>query len=195
MKLPESLLSRVILAYVPFLAYGASFNRMCFAAACVAVVFWVTVFFFWFIRRFFPERFLKQAFFLWLLAWAQAVWYGTSLEPWWMASVFFLTPVSFLEQGNQASHVRVFSRVLPRYFWERFLAGFGFLGFVMALAVLQEVLTQRFKILMFYFPPGMLLLLTGAAFLWKNQSFHRSQAAHYASPRKKKSGARPQRTR
>lgn len=186
MKLPERLLSRMIFAYLPMMMYAPTLEKTGLAALCVAIVFWATVFFFWFCRRFFPERLLKEAFFLWLLAWAQVVWYGIHLEPFWAVSVFFLTPVSFLDPGHKASRVRVFARVLPRYFWERFLAGFGFIGFVIAMTTVQEMMTKRFGVFVFEQPAGMLLLLAAAAFLWKNQNFHRKKIYTGSTTPKKK---------
>ncbi|HOW58790.1 MAG TPA: hypothetical protein PLO78_03585 [Candidatus Omnitrophota bacterium] len=173
MKIPDSLLSRIIFAYLPFMVYAFDLEKAWIAVLCVVAVFWLTVFFFWFTRNLFPEKLRSEVFFFWLLAWAQAVWYFTKLQPLWALSVFFLIPTSFLEPSQKASRVRVFSRVVPRYFWERFLAGFGFIGFVIVMALVQEVLGRQFGMMSFQRPAGILLLLSLAAFLWKNQPYQR----------------------
>lgn len=172
MKIPDSLLSRILFAYLPFMVYAFNLEEAWFAAVCIVVVFWITVFFFWFTRNFFPEKLRTEAFFLWLFVWAQAVWYFTRLQPLWVFSVYFLMP-SFLEPSLKASRIRVFSRVVPRYFLERFLVGSGFIGFVIVMALIQEILGHRLGMASFQQPPGILLLLAMAAFLWKNQPYQR----------------------
>jgi hypothetical protein len=173
MKLPESLFSRMLLAYLPFMVYPYDFFRAGVAALWIGVFLWVTVIFFWLTRRFFPGRSLKHAFFLWLIVWAQAVWTLTKLPPHWIISVFFLTPVSFLDDTAKPRHVRVFSKKVPRYFFERALTGVGFAGFVILLALIREVAEKRLGIQAFEQPAGMLLVVSGIAFLWKNQPYQR----------------------
>ncbi len=73
----------MLLAYLPFMVYPYDPFRSFVAALWVVAFLWFTVFFFWFTRRFFPGRFLKHAFFLWLIVWAQAVWTLTKLPPLW----------------------------------------------------------------------------------------------------------------
>ena len=169
MKLPESLFSRLLLAYLPFMVYPYGFFRAGVAALWIVVFLWGTVTFFWFTNRLFPDRTLKPAFLLWLLVWAQAVWTLTKLPPYWILSVFFLTPASFLEGAVKHGHVRVFSREVPRYFFERALSGIGFVGFVLLLAFVREVLEKHLGIKAFEQPAGMLLLVAAVAFLWKKQ--------------------------
>jgi hypothetical protein len=185
MKLPESLFSRMFLAYLPFMVYPYGFFKAGIAALWIAAFLWGTVFFFWFTRRFFPGHFLKHAFFLWLVVWAQAVWILTKLPPYWIASVFFLTPVSFLDDTVKASHVRVFSKNVPRYFFERALTGVGFAGFVMLLALVREIGEKSLGIHAFEQPAGMLLVVAAVAFLWKNQPYRRrSQYPSIAAERR-----------
>jgi len=176
MKLPESLFSRMLLAYLPFMVYPYGFFRAGVAALWIVAFLWGTVTFFWFTRRFFPDRCLKHAFFLWLIVWAQAVWTLTKLPPCWIASVFFLTPASFLDDTAKASRVRVFSREVPRYFFERVLAGIVFVSFVMVLALVREIGEKRLGIQAFRQPAGMLLIIAAIAFLWKNQPFNSGTA-------------------
>jgi hypothetical protein len=171
MKLPESLFSRMLLAYLPFMLYPYGLFRAGVAALWIALFLWVTVGFFWFCRRFFPDRTLKCAFFLWLIVWAQALWTLTRLPPYWIVSVFFLAPVAFLEDTVKPGHVRIFSKKVPRYFFERLLAGIGFAGFVVLLGFVREVGEKRLDVRVFEQPAGMLLLITVAAFLWKNQPY------------------------
>ena len=173
MKLPESLFSRMLLAYLPFMVYPYGFFKASVAALWIVAFLWVTVAFFWLTRRFFPDRSLKHAFFLWLIVWAQAVWTLTKLPPYWIVSVFFLTPVSFLEGAAKHSRIRVFSREVPRYFFERVLAGTSFAGFVMLLAFVREIGEKRLGIQVFEQPAGMLLVAAAIAFLWKNQPYRR----------------------
>jgi hypothetical protein len=173
MKLPEGLFSRIFLAYLPFMVYPYGFFKACVAAIWIAMFLWGTVFFFWFTRRFFPDRSLKHAFFLWLVVWAQAAWTLTELPPYWIASVFFLTPVSFLDDKAKAGHVRVFSKKVPRYFFERVLTGIGFAGFVMLLAFVREIGENNLGIKAFEQPAGMLFVAAAVAFLWKNQPYRR----------------------
>ena len=155
------------MAYLPFIVYAFDVEKAWRAAVCTAVVFWITVFFFWFARHCFPVRVRKEAFFFWLLVWAQAVWYLIKLEPLWVLSIFFLTPVAFLEEERKDSRVRIFSKVLLRYYWETSLAGFGFIGFTIVMALLQGVLVGRLGIQSFQQPAGVFLLLAAVALLWK----------------------------
>ncbi|MDD5225713.1 MAG: hypothetical protein PHV97_00835 [Candidatus Omnitrophica bacterium] len=171
MKLPESLFSRMLLAYLPFMIYPYGFLKTGVAALWIVTFLWLTVAFFWFTRRLFPDRSIKGAFFLWLIVWAQAVWTLTKLPPYWIVSIFFLAPVSFLEDTAKASHVRVFSKKVPRYFFERALAGIGFAGFVMMMSLVREIGEKRLGIQAFEQPAGMLLVIAAAAFLWKNQPY------------------------
>ena len=173
MKLPESLFSRLLLAYLPFMLYPYGFFKVGIAVLWVVTFLWSTVAFLLFTGRLFPDRSLKPAFFLWLIVWAQAVWTLTKLPPYWIASVFFLTPTSFLEDTVKPGHVRVFSREVPRYFFERALAGIGFAGFVMLLALVREIGEKRLGIQAFTQPAGMLFVVATLAFLWKNQPFGR----------------------
>ena len=173
MKLPESLFSRMLLAYLPFMVYPYGFFKTEVAALWIVVSLWFTVAFFWFTRIFFPGRSLKHAFFLWLIVWAQAAWTLTKLPPYWIASVFFLAPVSFLEEGVRPSHVRVFSKKVPKYLFDRALTGIGFAGFVMLLALVREIGEKRLGIQAFKQPAGMLLVMAAVAFLWKNQPYRR----------------------
>lgn len=169
MKLPENIFSRILLAYLPFIIYPFDLFRGTIAALWIVLFFWVTIFFFWFARHFFPERLLKEAFFLWLLAWAQASWLLTKLQPFWILSVFLLMPVSFLEERNKASKMRIFSQDVPRYLGERCLSGLGFLGLVLLVGFSRDFLTHYFQMAVFQQPAGVFLLLGAAAFLWKNQ--------------------------
>ncbi|HNX69197.1 MAG TPA: hypothetical protein PLL75_02370 [Candidatus Omnitrophota bacterium] len=171
MKLPESYFSRILLAYLPFMVCPFDLTRMAAEAAWAVLFLWITVFFFWFTRRLFPERLLRPAFFLWLLAWAQAAWTLAKLPPFWIVSVFFLMPVSFLEAQNKAARVRVFSRLVPRYFWDRFLSGAGFLCFVLAMDLGRVFFCGALGAAVFAQPAGIFLLLTIAAVAWKNQPF------------------------
>jgi len=97
--------------------YPYGFFKAGIAALWITAFLWITVSFFWFTCRFFPGRTLKHAFFLWLVVWAQAVWTLTKLPPFWILSVFFLMPVSFLDSHARSSHVRIFSKKVPRYFF------------------------------------------------------------------------------
>ena len=199
MKLPESLFSRLLLAYLPFMLYPYGLLKAGVAALWIVLFLWTTVVFFWLTRRLFPERSLKPAFFLWLIVWAQAMWTLTKLPPYWIASVFFLAPVSFLEDAVKPSRVRIFSKEVPRsqypsivaerrlgpsklpfwerkrkfgrYFLERALAGIGFVAFVLLLALIREIGERRLGMKLFEQPDGMLLVAAAMAFLWKNQPY------------------------
>jgi len=137
------------------------------AAVWVVVFLWVTVFSFWFTRRLFPGRSIKHAFFLWLIVWAQAAWTLTRLPPHWVLSVFFLMPVSFLDAEAKPGHIRVFSREVPRYFFERALGGSAFVIFVMVMVFVREAGEKKFGIRLFEQPAGPLFVAAGMAFLWK----------------------------
>ena len=191
----------MLLAYLPFMVYPYDLFRTGAAALWIVIFLWITVAFFWFTRCLFPDRFLKHAFFLWLIVWAQAVWTLTKLPPYWILSVFFLAPVSFLENTAKPSHVRMFSREVPRsqypsigaerrlgpsklpflkrkkkfgrYFLERAMVGVGFVGFVVFLAIVREIGEKRLGIQAFEQPAGMLLVIAAIAFLWKNQPYRR----------------------
>ncbi len=189
----------MLLAYLPFMVYSYDLFRTGAAALWIALFLWLTVTFFWLTQHFFPRRSLKPAFFLWLMVWAQAAWTLTKLPPYWIVSVFFLAPVSFLEspvppgphshqakrsgEGGPSSRpslkrnknldgrARVFSGEVPRYFFERALAGTGFAGFVIALALVREIGEKHLGIRAFDQPAGMLLGAAVVAFLWKNQPY------------------------
>jgi len=161
----------MLLAYLPFMVYPYGFFKAGIAALWIVAFLWITIAFFWFTRRLFPDRSLKHAFFLWLLVWAQAMWMLTKLPPYWIASVFFLTPISFLEDTAKPDHVRVFSGKVPRYFFERLLTGAGFVGFVITLAFVREVAEKRLGIRAFEQPTGMLFVMAAVAFVWKNQPY------------------------
>ena len=163
----------MFLAYLPFMVYPYGFFKAGVAAIWIVIFLWGTVFFFWFTRRLFPDRSLKHAFFFWLIVWAQAAWILTRLPPYWIVSVFFLTPVSFLDDTAKVSHVRIFSKKVPRYFFERVLTGAGFAGFVMLLALVREVGENSLGIKAFEQPAGMLLVAAAFAFLWKNQPYRK----------------------
>jgi hypothetical protein len=191
----------MFLAYLPFMIYPYGFFRASIAALWIVTFLWGTATFFWFTRRLFPGHSLKHAFFLWLVVWAQAAWTLTKLPPYWIISVFFLTPVSFLDDTAKPGHVRIFSREVPRsqylsisakrklgpsklpfwkrkkklgrYFFERALAGIGFAGFVMLLALVREIGEKCLGIQAFEQPAGTLLVIAAVAFLWKNQPSRR----------------------
>lgn len=201
MKLPETFFSRILLAYLPFIMYPYDLFKAGVAALWVALFLWITATFFWLTRRLFPERSLKHAFFLWLIVWAQAAWILTKLPPYWIASVFFLTPVSFLDDAPKGKHVRVFSKEVPppqdlsisawrklgpskqpfwerkkklgRYFLDRALSGIGFVGFVAAMVFVREITEKHLGMRVFQEPAGILLALAAFAFLWKNQPYYR----------------------
>jgi hypothetical protein len=173
MKLPESIFSRMLLAYLPFMVYPYGFFKSGVAALWIVLFLWLTVFVFWFTRRFFPDRFLKHAFFLWLIVWAQAVWTLTRLPPLWIVSVFFLAPVSFLDDASKVSRVRVFSREVPGYFLKQAITGIGFAGFVVVLALVREIGEKNLGIQVFEQPAGALLVIAAIAFLWKNQPYRK----------------------
>ncbi len=164
----------MLLAYLPFMLYPFDLFRSGVAALWIATFLWISSAFFWFTRRFFPERFLKPAFFLWLLVWAQAIGTVTKLPPLWIVSAFFLMPVSFLETAGKAGRVRIFSKEVPRYFFERALAGLGFLGFATLLTLVREIGESRLGTRLVDQPPaGLLFVIAALAFLWKNQPFRR----------------------
>ncbi len=171
MKLPESLFSRMLLAYLPFMLYPYGFFRSGVAALWSAVFLWGTLFFFWFTRRLFPGRLLKQAFLLWLVVWGQAAWSLTGLSPFWILSVYFMTPVSFLEAEVKPGHVRVFSKDVPRYFFERAMTGIGFVFFVLAMVFVREIGEKSSRLKIFCQPAGLLFVVAGIALLWKSNFF------------------------
>ena len=129
----------MFLAYLPLAVCPFGFLKTGVAVLWIVLFLWSTVTFFWFTRRFFPGRSLKHAFFLWLLVWAQAAWTLTKLPLVWILSVFFLMPVSFLDDTSKARRILLFSKEVPRYFFERALAGIGFAGFVMVMTLVREV--------------------------------------------------------
>jgi len=163
----------MFLAYLPFMVYPYGFFKAGVAALWIVAFLWGSVAFFWVTRRFFPDRLQKHAFFLWLIVWAQALWILTKLPPYWIASAFFLMPVSFLDDTAKPNRVRVFSREVPRYFFERVLTGIGFAGFVMFLTFVREIGEKRLGVHAFEQPAGLLLVIAAIAFLWKNQPYRR----------------------
>ncbi len=165
----------MLLAYLPFMVYPYGVFKGGVAALWIVAFLWATVAFFWLTRRLFPDRSLKHAFFLWLLVWAQALWTITKLPPYWIVSVFFLIPVSFLEDTAKPGHVRVFSKKVPRYFFERVLTGAGFIGFVLLMALVREVGEKRLGIRLFGQPAGMLFVMATVAFVWKNQPYFKRE--------------------
>lgn len=190
----------MLLAYLSFMVYPYDLFRAGAAALWIVVFLWFTVAFFWFTSRFFPRGLLKHAFYLWLIVWAQAVWTLTKLPPYWIVSVFFLTPVSFLEETARVGQARKISKQIPRsqsfssrrqkggmgpskrsfwerkkklgrYFFERALSGIGFVVFVIALVFVREVAERRLGIRAFDQPAAMLMVVAAVAFLWKNQPY------------------------
>ena len=162
----------MLLAYLPFMIYPYDFSRSCVAALWIVAFLWITVLFFWFTRRFFPVRVVNHAFFLWLIVWAQAAWTLTRLPPLWIVSVFFLAPVSFLDDETKSSRIRVFSREVPGYFLKQMMTGIGFMGFVAVLAFVRNICEKNPGIQIFEQPAGTLLVIVAIAFLWKNQPYH-----------------------
>jgi hypothetical protein len=173
MKLPERFFSRVLLAYLPFMAYPYGFLKSCVAATWIVLFFWGSVLFFWLTRRFFFRPALKHAFFLWLIVWGQAVWAVTKLPPFWILSVFFLTPSPFFDDRARTDPVRIFSKKIPRYAFERIAAGAGFAGFAALLGLIKEVAAKDLGIGIFEQPAGTLLVIAAIAFLWKNQPYQK----------------------
>ena len=171
----------MLLAYLPFTLYPYGIFKAGVAALWTVAFLWGTVGFFWFTRRLFPGRSVKHAFFLWLIVWAQAVWTLTRLQPYWILSVFFLMPVPFLEDAVKPKHVRVFSREVPRYIFERVLSGIGFAAFVMLMVFVREAGEKGLGMKIFAQPAGLLFVAAGIAFLWKNHFFFKrskSQQIH-----------------
>lgn len=165
----------MLLAYLPFMAYPFGFFKTCVAAFWIVAFLWLTVFFFWFTRRFFPGRSLRPAFFLWLIVWAQAAWTLTRLPPLWIVSVFFLAPVSFLENETKAARVRIFSKDVPGYFLKQAVTGIAFAGFAALLSLAKEIAEKNLGVQAFEQPAGALLVIAAAAFLWKNQPFRKKE--------------------
>jgi hypothetical protein len=167
MKLPENLFSRMALGYLPFMVYPYGLLKSGVAVLWIVAFLWGTVSFFWFTRRLFPGRSQRSAFFLWLVVWAQAAWTLTRLPPLWILSVFFLMPVSFLENTAKPEHVRVFSKKVTRYFFERVMTGIGFAAFVMLMVLIREAGEKGLGVKIFAQPAGLLFVVAGVAVLWR----------------------------
>lgn len=173
MKLPETLFSRMALASLPFSFYAFDLEKTCLVVLFTAGVTWLTLFFFWFARRLFPQRFLKEAFFLWLLVWAHAAWVLGGLLPLWILSVFFLAPLSFLEAGTHAAQRTVFSEKLPHYFWERIIGGTAFIGFVLLVTWAQRALERSEDGGFLQQQAAAFFIIAVIAVIWKCQPFRK----------------------
>lgn len=173
MRLPENLFSKMTLAALPFTVYAFDLEKTCLVTLLTAGVTWLTLFFFWFTRRLFPKIFLKEAFFLWLLVWAQSFWTLWGLGPLWIMSVFFLAPRSFLEKETNASNISVFSKELPHYLWERIVGGFAFIGFVLFVTWARNVLERNGAGIVFQQPAAVFLFIAALAVFWKCQPFRK----------------------
>ena len=161
----------MLLAYLPFMIYPYGVFRSGVAAAWIVAFLWGTISFFWFTRRLFPRKLLKHAFFIWLAVWGQAAWSLTGLSPFWILSVYFMTPVSFLEAEVKPGHVRVFSREVPRYFFERAMTGIAFVVFVLTMVLVREIGENSSRLKILCQPAGLLFVVAGFALLWKNNFF------------------------
>ncbi len=82
-------------------------------------------------------------------------------------------PASFLDDTAKASHVRIFSKEVPRYFFKRAITGVGFAGFVALLAFIREICEKNLGMQAFRQPVGMIFVIAAVAFLWKNQPYRK----------------------
>ena len=80
-------------------------------------------------------------------------------------------PISFLDDTAKARRVYLFSKEVPRYFFERALAGIGFVVFVTVMTLVRAVGERRLGIQVFDQPAGFLLVVAAVAFLWKKQPY------------------------
>ncbi len=95
MKMPESFLSRMILACLPFLLYLGEQIDTWRVAGFIVVVYWLMLAAFWFSNRFFPAGAGAQVFLFALALLAQFFWQSAALPPFWILSVFFCFPLIF----------------------------------------------------------------------------------------------------
>lgn len=173
MKMPESFFSRAALAYLPLALYPFGPEQAWIVTTLIVAVYWLTLSIFWFTRRLFPAGTIRTVFFFWLGLWGQLAWTGFGLFPFWLVSVFFLIPAGFLDEEKAASRLPVLSGMLPKYFTDRILAGFGFFVFASLLKLAGEFLGNFGYSAVLRGPAGIFFLLFLAAFLWKNQPIRR----------------------
>lgn len=150
--------TRVFLACLPlsFLAVSPLDALRC--SLWVSGVLGATVCFFLSTGFLFPEKFRETALYLWLAVTAQLFFKPLGLHPVLIVSVFLLLPKGLFSETPKSGTVR--QSVMRIIFFPLVLV---FLG------AFYEILGERLRLWSFRLPAGPLLLLSAAAFLWKNQ--------------------------
>lgn len=174
MKLPEKAFSKIVLASLPFFVYSKEPAQIFTVGTLTVLAFWWTTIFFWCTRFWFPKNLLKIAFLIWLGALAEGAWLLGRINPIWIVSIFLLMPLSFLERKNKAFKEPVFSENVKKYFWERFFCGVGFLGIVVFVGMLQNVLENQMHVDFFKSSPGIFLVFSIIALLRAKQPGERA---------------------
>ncbi len=188
MKMPESFLSRMILACLPFLLYSGEYFNTWRVAGFIVAVYWLMLTIFWFLNRFFPVGAGVQIFLLALALWAQFFWQSAGLPPFWILSVFFLFPVDFLRDRKEGRGAKVGLKKFPQYFFERGMTGIGFFIFIIAIEVIIGAMRRLGHTVIEHRPAFAFFLLFLAAYLWKNQP---ERSASSASGVPRSVGSRP----
>jgi len=169
MKMPESFLSRMILACLPFLLYLGEQIDTWRVAGFIVVVYWLMLAAFWFSNRLFPAGAGAQVFLFALALLAQFFWQSAALPPFWILSVFFLFPIDFLRDRKEKRDSKVDLKKFSQYFFERAMTGVGFFIFVVVLEMIMGAVRSPEHTVIEHRPAFAFFLLFLAAFLWKNQ--------------------------
>ena len=148
----------ILPAVIPLLPQTHDWHTAFLQGGLLAFVFWGTGFFFSVTRSFFPRGAARIALLLWGMTLAQCGRYF-GLQPFWILSVLLLLPFSLVDR---APHY--FPKEPGDFFWIR--QGAGFWAFLVSLAIVQELLTRQWGILIFRQPAGSWLLIGTAIMLW-----------------------------
>jgi len=163
MKMPDSVFSRMLLAWLPFMAYAGSGVSAWRLAAAVAGLYWLSLLFFWPLRRFFPEAGARQVFPFWLALWGQLLWGAAGLAPFWVLSVYLLFPPGALN----ARKTTAIPKKQPGYFFGQLIAGAGFFVFAGALSSACALDPARGFVVT---PAWIFLMMFVAVYLWNRPS-------------------------
>ena len=137
----------IFLAVLPLLLHSLHFYQAFFLGALVSFALWFTFAFFKVTGPLFPEKVKDLPLICWLATASQLAVLMWGLTPLWSASLYLLL---------------ISSKQTPQtLFWK----GAGFWMLLTFLGIIQDLLGERFSILLFHLPAGSFLLLAAAAVL------------------------------
>ena len=158
MKTDEAPFFKMLIAFLPILGQTLEFQKGFFFGALVAGTFSFTALFFRMFSTSWPGKVCEVVLFLCVAALAgegAAVW---RLPPLWGMSVWLLVKMDQEDPQDTAGNLSAVFQI-----------ALGFWMLAAYLGIVGQVLGQNFQIGIFREPAGALLLLSSAAWFWKNQ--------------------------